>query len=162
MKSRIISIFKCFIYFIGIITIQMLVNFACILPVIIKNHGLDASSKNALISEASIHSILFANAAAYILFVAIIYFIIRFRKRKLSDQIRLHKVPIKAYCYPVLTAFSFSMFWNILIEKLIRLPEDIKYSLDNYNAILIESKNYFSTLLPAGGTIMFVMSIIMV
>lgn len=162
MKSGINSAFKCLIYFFSIIAIQMIVSFACAIPVIVKNQGLGASSMNTVINEASIHSILFTNMAAYILFVAIVCLIIKMQKRKISQQIRFYKVPLKACLFPVLSAFSFSMFWNIFVEKLIRLPVDIEDNLNKYNIMLIESKNYFSSLFPAGGTILFVLSVLII
>lgn len=162
MKSGINSTFKCLLYFFSVYIIQMLVILVCSIPVIVKNQGLDASSMNTVISKASIHNILFTNMAAYILFVAIVCLILKMQKRKISQQIRFYKVPLKACLFPILTAFSFSMFWNIFVEKLIRLPAEIEDSLDNYNIMLIESKNYFSTLFPAGGTIMFVLSILII
>jgi membrane protease YdiL (CAAX protease family) len=162
MKAGINSVFKCLIYFFSILIIQMLVSLAFAIPVIVKNQGFDASSMNTVISEASIHTILFTNMAAYILFVAIACFITKIQKRKISQQISFYKVPLKACIFPILTAFSFSMFWNIFVEKLISLPVDIEDSLDNYNIMINESKDYFSTLFPAGGTIMFVLSIIII
>lgn len=162
MKSRINSVLKCFKYFVSIFIIQMLVSFACAIPVIVKNQGLDASDMDTLINKATIHSILFANAAAYILYVAIAYLITKIQKKKISQQIRLYKLPLKACFFPVLTAFSFSMFWNIFVERLIGLPVGIKDSLEHYNSILMESKKYFSQLLPAGGTIMFILSILII
>ena len=162
MKSGINSSFKCLIYFLGFLIIQMIVSLACIIPVVVKNQGLDASSMNSVISEASIHSILFVNMAAYILFVAIVWLIIKKQKRKLSQQIRFYKVPLKACLFPVLTAFSFSMFWNIFVERLIVLPINIKESLDSYNTMLTESKNYFSQLFPSGGTVMFVLCVLII
>lgn len=96
--------------------------------------------------EWMMNNVLLIIILSNILAITILVLFFKLRKKSIATEIGIKKVGIKEYILPILSAFSYSMFFSI-----------ITYNLEFDNSLQItQSVSYFSGIKPFLGSIMMI------